>query len=112
ADGALQVKLALDTVAGITVGPRTPLPGTTREINTMLFHYAHRLVDPHAIEKYHLAIVATEDEDLLRRLATMAPPGGEVLGIKGEQVASSTLLQDRLIDVLNADRAQKLTMEN
>ena len=59
-----------------------------------------------------MAIIATENEDLLAHLADMAATGKAVFGLKSEHLVRTRLLHDRLADVVNDGRTNHVVMEN
>jgi hypothetical protein len=112
ADGAVKVDLAMDTVAGDP--PAKGPQGATfaRDTDTQrLILYAGRLISFATKEKYDLAIIATDDEGLLSKLAEMAKGGKGVLGLKSTDITGTQLLQDKLVELVNRNRENPITME-
>src|SRR5262249_5250367 len=113
ADGAVKVDLAMDTVAGDP--PAVGLQGTTfaRDIDTdqRLIRYAAPLISFATKEKDELAIIATDDEGLLSKLAEMAKGGKGVLGLKSTDITGTRLLQDKLMELVDRNRENPITME-
>ena len=103
-DGALRVDLAQDTVVS-TMGPEV-------EIEKQLSRYAERLVSFMTLENYDLAIIATEEDELVAHLAEMAARGKAVLGVKCEHLARTRILHDKLTEIANRGRPSEVVMEN
>jgi hypothetical protein len=113
ADGAVKVDLAMDTVAGDPPDRRPQGPAVAKDsaTNDRVIRYAGRLVSFATNEKYDLAIVATEDEVLLSKLAEMTKRGKGVLGLKSTDITGTRLLNDKLMELVNRERANPITME-
>jgi hypothetical protein len=103
-DGALRVDLAQDTVVS-TMGPEV-------EIEKQLSRYAERLVSFMTLENYDLAIIATEEDELVAHLAELAAGGKAVLGVKSEHLARTRILHDKLTEIANRGRPSEVVMEN
>src|SRR5262249_9297755 len=87
-DGALKVDLAQDTV----ISGFAPASETEKKISL----YAHRLVSYVTLEKYDLAIIATENDHLIANLAELAARGKAVFGVKSEHLVRTRLLHDKI----------------
>jgi hypothetical protein len=120
ADGATRVDLAMDSVAG---GPLHGSAGSAeldRELEQLAQHetdericrYAARLVSYGPKERFDLAIVATEDEDLLKSIAKMAKEGKAIIGVKSSQLTATRILQDKLAEAANSAGNDKLAVES
>jgi hypothetical protein len=111
-EGATQIQLGTDTsVAAAGIDPLHAAHGADRPMNQVLVRYASRLVGLDTHEKYDLAIVATDNETLLGRLAEMAREGKSVLGVKSEQVTGSRYVLDKIVELANLGRDHSLTLE-
>ena len=108
ADGASKVDLSMDTV----VGGSRKTSADAGETDEKLILYASRLVSHGTLEKYDLVIVATDDEGLLLNVAKKAEGGKEMFGVKSEHITRTRLLHDKLTEMANRGRANKITMEN
>ncbi len=113
-DGAARVSLGMDTIVGQLpalhlaqeAGPESP-DEEDEETDKRIVGYAARLVSRQTKEPYDLAIVATEDEELLAELVQHRPA---VLGVKSEYLTQSRLLHDKLTEIANLDRAGSLAL--
>jgi hypothetical protein len=114
ADGAVKVDLAMDTVAGDPPdrGPQDPAVARDKATDDRLIRYANRLISFATNENYDLAIIATEDEDLLSKVAELAKRGKRVLGLKSTDITGTRLLHDKVMELVNRDRENPITMEN
>jgi hypothetical protein len=101
--GAIRVDLAMDSVVGMAAP-------SSEAISVGL--YAERLVSFATRQQFELAIVATEDEELLEKLNEMISRGKAVFGIKGEDLARTRLLHDKLAEVANRGRVNQVVVEN
>jgi hypothetical protein len=118
--GAAQVDLALDTVVGEPPSEQQPIAQQLAEAaryeeeqtDEKLLGYAERLVGFDTNERYDLAIVATEDEELLLKIDELAKAGKAVLGLKSAQLQTTRALHDRLSAVASLGLPNKITMEN
>jgi hypothetical protein len=107
--GAAKVDLSLDTVAGEDQGGRftdqqaSANPPSERDIDEALLRYAIRLGSHETNERYDLAVLATDDEALLGKIATMAADGKPVFGITSANLTTTRLLQDKLSQIASLD---------
>ena len=103
-DGALRVDLAQDTV----VSSMMPQSATDKQIGL----YAQRLVSFATRERYALAVIATENNELLTALADLAKKGKDVFGVKSQDLVRTRLLHDKLTEIANRGRSNPVVMEN
>jgi hypothetical protein len=90
ADGALRVDLAMDTVAGEPPSTNTGDADLDRELEQMaaretderICRYAGRLVKPGPKEGFELAVVVSEDQNLLNTIGNLAKEGLPIIGLK------------------------------
>jgi hypothetical protein len=112
ADQAIKVSLIMDTVAGVfspAGGADTDdEPGETDE---RIVRYAGRMVSPQTNDQYDLALVATADDKIARSLAQLTEEGLNAQVIRPDDLADSQRLRDRLAEMVNEDRADKITIE-
>jgi hypothetical protein len=102
--GALKVDLNMDTVVSNM--------GLEVETERKLALFAQRLVSYMTLEKYDLSIVASENDALISDLAEKAKLGRAVLGLKSEHLTRTRLLHDKITEMANWDRSDKIIMEN
>jgi hypothetical protein len=117
ADGALKVDLAQDTVVGELSGNYGGAPFHLQEeedttTDERIVGYVGRLVSFMTNEQYDLAIVATEDEGVLSRLAEKSQQGKAVLGLTGEQVTKTRKFCDILTELANRGAASPISLED
>jgi len=103
-DGAIKVDLAMDTMVS-ALGPES-----VKEKKLSL--YAERLVSYATLEKYDLAIIATEDDELVSHLTALAARGKAVQGVKSEHLVRTRLLHEKLTEIANRGRSSPVVMEN
>jgi hypothetical protein len=113
-EGAVRFSLALDTVVGQLPGLQAKQetgPESFEEIESdtdeKLVGYAARLVGSRTQDRYDLAILASEDEELLAELTHC---GMAVLGLKSADLTQTHLLHDKLTEIANLGRDTKLTL--
>ena len=114
-DGAARIDLALDSVvgqspAGGRLGALAAGGQGRREGGENLVRYAVRLVSYGTKERYDLAVVATQDEHLLKTLADIAGRGQAVFGLKGEQLTGTRVFHDKVAQVANLGRTAPLVL--
>src|SRR5262249_33914167 len=103
-DGALRVDLAMDTV----ISDMMPESPTEKQIGL----YAQRLVSFATRERYALAVIATENDKLLTNLADLARQGKDVFGVKSQDLVRTRLLHEKLTEIANRGRSNRVIMEN
>ena len=118
ADGAGEVDLFMDTVVGSGEMLELTTPEVAaemeKEIDDKMLRYAARLVTHGKGELYDVAIIATEDDNLLQQIAQMSQgkDAKAILGIKSDSLTGSRILHDKLSEIASTGRAAKITMEN
>lgn len=103
-EGAIRVDLAMDTVVS-ELAPEA-------EMDKQLGVYAERLVSYATRERYALAIVAAESDELLANLDELAKKGKDVFGVKSEHLRRTRLLHDKLTEIANRGTSRAVVMEN
>jgi len=103
-DGALRVDLAMDTV----ISDMMPESPTEKQIGL----YAQRLVSFATRERYALAVIATENDELLTNLADLAKQGKDVFGVRSQDLVRTRLLHEKLTEIANRGRSNRVIMEN
>ena len=106
----------MDTVVADSVGaghldsePFVDPEELDRQTAAMLIQYAVRVVSDRTTEKYDLAVVATEDENLLRSLADLSRGGKAVLGVNSQILNGAPgLLHEKLSELANSDGGVKV----
>jgi hypothetical protein len=120
ADGAILVRLSMDSVVGGKRQSELAAPQLDAELEQLMeketdgkiLGYATRLVNPATKERYDLSIIATEDDDFLQRIAELGKQGKAVIGVSIENLTHSRNLHDKLSELASLGRAMKITMEN
>jgi hypothetical protein len=112
ADQAIKVSLIMDTVAGVLSGDGgEDTDDGPNETDERIVRYAGRMVSPQTNDQYDLALVATADEKIARRLQR-AEGELNVHVIRPGDQAGAQQLRGRLAELVNADRADKITIED
>jgi hypothetical protein len=101
--GAVRVDLAMDSVVS-AAGPSSE----TVQISL----YAERLVSYATREQFDLAIIATEDDELIAEVNEKAASGKRVFVVKSEHLSRTRLLHDKLAEIANRGRSNLVVMEN
>jgi hypothetical protein len=101
--GAIRVDLSMDTVVAGAAAD-----SDIEKISV----YAERLVTYAARGQFDLAIVATENDELISKLDELAAEGKAVFGVKSEHMVRTRLLHDKLTEVANKGRSNLVVMEN
>jgi hypothetical protein len=117
-DGAVRVDLCMDTVvgehglSGQKLGAPPGEAATGPDTGERIALYATRLVTYGTKERFDLAVVATEDPDLLARLAEIAGRGKAVVGLTSQQLSETRQFHDRLTALANLGRPNPLVLED
>jgi hypothetical protein len=109
-EGAAKVDLSLDTVVSEEERGRRPAADPDemqRQTADKIFRYALRVASTRSAEKYELVVVATEDEDLLQKIAEAGKQQNPILGINRQGLSGSRVLQEGLTAVANQGIAAK-----
>jgi hypothetical protein len=118
-DGAVRVDLSMDTVVGEHGLPgllgaaldAEPAGAAARKLREQVVGYAARLVKHSANDHFDLAIVASEDVDLLAQLSAMGGEGKPILGVTREHLSGTRLVHDKLTWLANIGRTNPLAIE-
>jgi hypothetical protein len=109
ADQAVKVDMMMDTVAGRVVGGKAIEPKfDPSEVDKMLVRYAGRVVEPNTAERYELVLIATTDKKIAQGLAGAA----NALVVLPDDLTATSALRGRLAELVNADRLDKVTIED
>jgi hypothetical protein len=108
-NGAAQIEMAMDTIVSASdTGSPEDESGTAERILV----YLSRLVSFRTNESFDLGVVASEDADLLGRIADMAQRGKAVIGVTNADITGTRRLHDKLSEVANYGASEKVTIEN
>jgi hypothetical protein len=117
---ATRIDLSMDSFVG-SVLSQNPAPAEMsakmanalqRKVDEQLLGYAARLVAYGTRERYDLAVVATDDGNILRQIGALSQSGKAVFGITTAQLSQSRTLQDKLSDLASLGRSHKVSAVN